>query len=399
MNFSKVKKIILNPLVGIPIFVLFFLIFPTFLIVFYELSLKEFLILLVGILLFLEVFFNFVFRLINGHKYKSPKKVPFKDLHIEPHPYIPYIYKRNFKSPPAEETRYPLHRGEFSTCDLRTNNFKFFNGPGGNRDIVVPKPKDLFRITCIGASTTQNYISFNNKNYSYPMELENILKKKLKKNLEVNNCGQGGYTSADILIRFLLQIVDTEPDALIIYHGHADVKSYLTPNFESDYSHSRQNLSENYWKLNLGSKIPKTPLNFLNYLTSHWFPYNTRLSLNELVHKKSINEKTNYFPGLKSYERNLQHIIDVCKSNKIEVILSTYCHFLYDEVKNVSIHKLYGEIIAEENKIMKKLSVKNSLKLIDNASLIPKEKKYFVDTVHFTHEGMSMLASNISEAF
>ena len=178
MNFSKVKKIILNPLVGIPIFVLFFLIFPTFLIVFYELSLKEFLILLVGILLFLEVFFNFVFRLINGHKYKSPKKVPFKDLHIEPHPYIPYIYKRNFKSPPAEETRYPLHRGEFSTCDLRTNNFKFFNGPGGNRDIVVPKPKDLFRITCIGASTTQNYISFNNKNYSYPMELENILKKK-----------------------------------------------------------------------------------------------------------------------------------------------------------------------------------------------------------------------------
>ena len=48
---------------------------------------------------------------------------------------------------------------------------------------------------------------------------------------------------------------------------------------------------------------------------------------------------------------------------------------------------------------MKKLSIKNNLKLIDNSSLIPREEKYFVDTIHYTHEGMSLLAKNISEAF
>ena len=42
------------------------------------------------------------------------------------------------------------------------------------------------------------------------MELEKILKEKLKRNVEVNNCGQGGYTSADILIRLLFFFVVIE---------------------------------------------------------------------------------------------------------------------------------------------------------------------------------------------
>ena len=184
-------------------------------------------------------FFNFLHRLINGQPYRIPKKIPFKSLHIEPHPHLTYIYKKNFYSPPAEEARYPLNKGKYQTCALKTNNLKFFNGYNGNREIELPKPEGLFRINCLGASTTQNYISFEDKNYSYPMELEKILKEKLKKNVEVNNCGQGGYTSADILIRFLLQIVDTKPDVNVIYHAYAD-KVLLDRKFYSDYSHSRK---------------------------------------------------------------------------------------------------------------------------------------------------------------
>ena len=72
---------------------------------------------------------------------------------------------------------------------------------------------------------------------------------------------------------------------------------------------------------------------------------------------------------------------------------------MYDEVKNDSIHILYDQVIDEENKIMKELAVKNGLKIIDNAKLIPLEKKYFVDTVHFSHLGMIELAKNLSKAF
>ena len=402
MYLTKIKKVLLDPRLGLPILILFIFILPLFLTFIFKKNYIFYIITLLIILLVIEIAFNFLHRLINGQPYRIPKKIPFKSLHIEPHPHLTYIYKKNFYSPPAEEARYPLNKGKYQTCALKTNNLKFFNGYNGNREIKLPKPEGLFRINCLGASTTQNYISFEDKNYSYPMELEKILKEKLKKNVEVNNCGQGGYTSADILIRFLLQIVDTKPDVIVIYHAYADVRSYLTENFYSDYSHSRKNLGENYWKLKLGSMVPKFPFNFINYLNSHWLPFNTRLSLDELVHKSRINDlklSNDFTNGLMAYKRNIQFIIDVCEKKKIKVILSTFCHFLHTEVKNEPLHKLYNEIIDEENKIMRELADKNNLKLVDNAKLLPLEEKYFVDTVHFSHEGMKKLAENFSKEF
>jgi lysophospholipase L1-like esterase len=400
MKPNKLKNIFLDFKKGLPITLGFILIPPTVSVIVFNKSIVFFLIFLFILIILVEIFFNFTHRLINGYPYKIHKKIPFDSLHIEPHPHLTYIYKKNFNSPPVENTRYPLHRGKFKTCALKTNNLGFFNGYNGDRDVVVPKPNDLFRINCLGASTTQNYISFEGKHYSYPLELENILKNKAGRKIEVNNCGQGGYTSADLLIRFLLQVVDTEPDLIIIYHAYADIRSYLSDDFQADYSHSRQNLAKNYSKLKLGSKVPKTPLNFINYLSSHWFPYNTRLSLNELVHKKSINEinlNLDYSRGLKTYERNLQFVLDVCKSKNIKVILSTFCNYLHKDAKEEPLHKAYNKIITEENNVMKKISKINNIKLVDNASLVPNEEKYFVDTVHFTHEGMKELAKNFSK--
>ena len=36
--------------------------------------------------------------------------------------------------------------------------------------------------------------------------------------------------------------------------------------------------------------------------------------------------------------------------------------------------------------------------LVDNAVLVPDDERYFVDSVHFTPEGMKMIAGNIAEA-
>ena len=60
---------------------------------------------------------------------------------------------------------------------------------------------------------------------------------------------------------------------------------------------------------------------------------------------------------------------------------------------------MYNEIIEEENKIMRELAVKNNIKLVDNAKTFPLNEKYFVDTVHFSHEGMKKLAENFSVEF
>ena len=398
--FYKIKKLLLTPIIGICLFILEVTIIP--IVISQEISILgnnflNFFLIFMFNLIILEIFFLTTYKLIKGYKYVTPSIIKFEDLHIEPHPYIPYIFKKNAKSPPSELTRFSLHRGKYYSCDLKTNNLRFYNGIEGDRDVLTPKPNGLLRVNCIGESTTQYYVSYNNKNYSYPLELEKILQNKINKKIEVNNCAQGGYNTADLLVRFCLQIIDTNPDVVIIYHGQTDVRSYITPNFENDYSHSRRNLSEFYRTLERNSKIPNLPLKFFNYLKNYWFPYNTRSSLLDLIHKSKEDEKVNYTPGLKVYRRNLQHIIDICLARNIKVVLGTYCHFLYENVKNSSIHRLYNEIIKEENTVIRDLAKTNNLDLVDNDSLIPREEKYFLDSVHFTPEGMKLLAKNFSE--
>ena len=265
--FKSILKLIKNPSCGIPFFLLIFLISPFFLSKFIKIT-GNFVIdyfLLIPLLIFLiEIFFIIFYKIFKGIDYKIIEKLPFKKFYVEPHPYLPYIYKKNFSTSPSEKYNYPLSSNFFS-AQLKTNNFGFYNGSNGNRDIEVPKPKNLFRINCIGGSTTANYIFDGKKNYSYPMELENVLKAQ-NSNIEVNNCGTGGYNSADILIRFLLQTIDTKPDLIIVYHAYNDIKSYLTKNFQSDYSHSRKNLGEEYQKFKANAKIPNIPLKFYNYL-------------------------------------------------------------------------------------------------------------------------------------
>ena len=242
-----------------------------------------------------------------------------------------------------------------------------------------------------------NYLVFENKVYSYPLELEDKLNINSKKKYEVNNFGQGGYNSADILIRLFLQILDTNPDVIILYQGHADIRSYLSDKFKSDYSHSRYNLSEFYTQLKFNTAIPIMPLSFLNFLINHWFPYNLQNSLIDLIHKGEINIKSNPNSGLDTFERNLQLIIDVCNAKKIKLILSSYCNILHEEVKNSSLHIKYAEIMEKENKIVKKLADKNKTYFVDNANLIPKKEDFFVDTIHFSHLGMQEIASNFAK--
>jgi lysophospholipase L1-like esterase len=356
-----------------------------------------FTVLIIVLFLGAEAVFRLAYRFYVGSAYVPFPKVPFENIYVEPHPYIPFVYKRNFTTEKGGPAAYPLHKGQFFFGQYCTNSLRFANGPGGNREIAIPKPKSLLRINCIGASTTGNYIESDGRAFSYPMELERILNSTMSGPIEVNNCGQGGYNSADIMVRFALQVIDTQPDIVVIYHGYNDIRAYLTPGFESDYSHVRCNLGERYWKFALAAKIPYIPLKFLNFLVNQWLPCNIRNSLLDQVTKGTIDSSLDPTVGLGIYQRNLQHIIDLCRCNGIQVILSTYCHFLHDAIKDDPLHLLYGRIVKEENEIMRRLAEDNELTLVDNAVLLPQEERYFVDSVHFTPEGMRLIASHIAE--
>lgn len=353
---------------------------------------------LAAIIFSAEVAFSLVYRLFFGQAYESSPRIPFDDLYIEPHPYIPYIYKARALSQKGGEAIYPLHNKKYTFGQYRTNNFRFNNGPTGERDIIVPKPSGLIRVNCLGASTTGNYLEYDGEVYSYPIILEKTLRQKNNRDIEVNNCGQGGYNSADIFVRFALQVIDTEPDIVVIYHAYNDIRSYLTNDFSSDYSHARRNLGDNYWKFAIAGRIPRLPLGFLNFLVDTWLPGNIRNSLLEQVSRGAFDLDNDPTRGLQTYRRNVKHIIDLCKANGIKVVLSTYCHFLHSAIRESPVHQLYGQIVERENEITRSLAKDCDVALVDNAALVPKEEKYFVDSVHFSPEGMQLIGDNIAKA-
>ena len=353
----------------------------------------------VVVLLVIELTFRILYRYFSRVRYKFIPKLDFKQMYMEPHPYIPVVYKKHFQSQKPMAASLPWNQDkEFRYGQITSNNFRHNDGPKGDRDIIVPKPENQFRVLCLGASTTGNYIQYEGKEYSYPMELELYLRNRYpKKDIIVHNCGHGGWTSAEILINFLLKLYDTEPDVVIIYHAYNDLVPSLTPGFLSDYSHARRNLGETYHKYRIASVIPDLPFAIYNCFLNHVFPYmNPRYGIMQAISRNKPDLNGQFF-GLNTYRRNIEHIVKICKGSNINVILSTFAHYLYEEIKNSKVHLKYLEGLQAENEEMKKIAQKHQIPLVNNSQLIPEEEKYFTDSVHFAPDGMKLLAKNFGE--
>ena len=356
---------------------------------------------LLGTILYLllcDAVFRLLYRAFSGGPYYLKKKIPFDKIYMEPHPYIPYVYKKNFLCQKAGPSTYPLNQNKgYVLGELSTNNLRHINGINGARDVIIPKPKGLFRINCLGASTTGNYIFESEKAFSYPLELEKILQNHFQsKEIEVNNCGHGGYTTAEVLIKFLLNSIDSKPDMIVLYHAYNDLRPSLMPSFQSDYFHAKKNLGEVLHIFRWGSWFPNIPLALPNYIFNLYLPQNVRYGILSAIEKGSVDLESE-FHGLETYWRNIENLIHVCKGNGIKIVLSTYCHFLYPAIKDDKLHLKYRQGVLMENEAMRNLSIKHELPLVDNFNLVPYEEKYFLDSVHFSPEGMHEIAKNISK--
>jgi len=99
------------------------------------------------------------------------------------------------------------------------NNFGFRDD-----DVVVPKPVGLYRIVCIGGSTTEEG---NSNELTYPNLVEkSLLETFAPRKVEVINCGISGITSYNERRRFD-DYLALEPDLVVYYNGINDVTHEL----------------------------------------------------------------------------------------------------------------------------------------------------------------------------
>ena len=169
-------------------------------------------------IILVEILFRITYYAINKKNYHVSLKLKWKDSYVVPHPFLSFSYKKNTTINKNQKLPYPIHTNKFFSFKEPLN----VNSLGHLGDEFSSKKKKT-RILCLGASTTANNISDGKKDYTYPKLLEEYLNKKLGKKVEVFNCGIGGWTSVDIFINFVLNLIQLKPDYVILYHGYNDL--------------------------------------------------------------------------------------------------------------------------------------------------------------------------------
>ncbi|HDP34389.1 MAG TPA: hypothetical protein ENN29_04690, partial [Candidatus Hydrogenedentes bacterium] len=97
-------------------------------------------------------------------------------------------------------------------------------------DVILPKPRGVFRIACVGASTTEEGVT---NDLTYPAILEALLNQRLEDNsVDVINCGISGMNSMKHRMRFPDYMM-LEPDLLVVYIAANDICHQLLPRWIS----------------------------------------------------------------------------------------------------------------------------------------------------------------------
>jgi lysophospholipase L1-like esterase len=349
---------------------------------------------ILGIVLLTIFLIEIVFRIRHRDFQVSPK-IPWDRVYVTAHPFLSFAYKRHAKVVDNKIIPYPLHKGQFRSFlqPMKLNNLGHFGD-----DVAPEKLPGTLRIACLGASTTANNISDGKKDYSYPGLLQQKLGENLDQVPEVLNCGIGGWVSADILVNFCLNIVHLKPDYVVLYHGANDIPLHLMSGVRTDYSHGRKNLGEVLHLIHRANILPKIP-----FWQSYEFAKNkisgtgdVRNDVLYMIQKQPVDfEKVDPWQSLWIEKENLRNILVLCRENGIKAVIGSFCYYAYEDTPR---DKIFSLGVTEENHHLQSLASEFDTVFVDQAALIPREDQYFVDTVHFTPNGMELLAENFYKA-
>jgi len=105
---------------------------------------------------------------------------------------------------------------------------------------ALPKPPGVFRIVCLGGSTTYSY-RVNGVERTFPHQLETFLRAEAgAEGIEVVNAGCPGATSAEVLQTLAFRVPPLAPDLLIVHTGINDAILLERAGLRLDYGDARQ---------------------------------------------------------------------------------------------------------------------------------------------------------------
>ncbi|NNE07294.1 MAG: SGNH/GDSL hydrolase family protein [Gemmatimonadetes bacterium] len=312
--------------------------------------------------------------------------------------------------------RYSPHRylGYMPTPGFESGNDRH-NADGCRGDeITSPKPKDEYRIVCLGGSTTY---TTNPKNWqeSYPAVLEAILKKRGYHNVRVINGGAASWSSWEVLINFQFRVLDLDPDMIIAYLGINDAHTRLVwppEAYRGDNSGRRAAIHAMSRETSVleKSSLLRMILIRLRKIKPHSDMERTLDAApdtyyGELFQSQVLSGKypSGIFEKVSASEmfrinrpiffrRNLENLAAIANHHGVETVLASLILSPHFERQPRATSDEYVGAVAETNEILKEIAAEMDLHFFDFASVFPKDQKLFTDGRHVTPSGAIMKA-------
>lgn len=290
----------------------------------------------------------------------------------------------------------------------------------GFRGPELPERTSLYKIITMGGSTTE--CRALTEGSTWP----DILEKNLKnENIWINNAGSSGHSTHAHFLLYHEYVKKLEPDLILLLVGINDMgrEDLLDPNysFHKEYGHFLKKSHLIHTLYNIYRLYRVVPLN----------PTTTSFSLSEMPAAKSFpsnkeqevyeDHKRTYIPA---YKFRLLKFIKALDRKKTKLILLTQ-PLLYGNTVDptTGIHlgdrllrgknfdatnfysfpgpipsKVYWNTLKLYNVATKEVGDILNVKVIDLASAMPKDSKYFYDSMHYTEQGAKFIGNYLADA-
>jgi hypothetical protein len=262
-----------------------------------------------------------------------------------------------------------------------------------------------------GGSTTEQIID----GVDYPKILQTLLQDRVNNvNIEVINVAHSAYATPHFLVLLELDVLSWDPDLVILSENINDLTAMYFPDFTYDYSNK---FSNQFFGLpDYDSRYTATNVLF-QHSQLYWVVKNAteKISNQRIANDTSRIRRISYGdepnPTAQAvFERNLRTFVTIAKANEIDVILATQPYQADEDyfVKMFSTRSyldvvqfpFQGEFIKHfdaYNDSIEKISVEQDVFFVDNDLIFGGEKEYFIDTVHYTSDGLNLLANSYAD--
>jgi lysophospholipase L1-like esterase len=299
---------------------------------------------------------------------------------------------KHYKFPP----HYVLQGAAGQASETASINSLGFRGP----EFQAAKPEGVFRIICMGESSTFGYR--NSDVGTYPFQLESLFRQHAgAQKVEVINAGFPYYNTGSILSLLREELLNYGPDVFTLYSAHNDVGWPLKAGVLSRVMLWTQQHSIIYVLMKE------------HFLTDHFLLGIRRKLLRLMPQRIDYTEFDKQLMQIKMrYRENVKAMIDIAKSKNILVILikqpmtttfKRYASASYEEEYRNILFKFNEKMPLEIPELelfkhyhlireLEKIATEENLPIVDNIAIVNQDRRRLASRVHLTEEGNLRLA-------